>query len=139
MRDKMREKTVYEKNRTKRWANKTKVLEKIAPDNAAFNIKHDIGGIIDIEFIVQFLVLSNAHNFSDLAFYSDNIRILECLKNNKVISPEDADNLTKIYINYRSELHRLQLQKLPLLSISLEHSTAREQVSDAWSRLLYGN
>ena len=44
-----------------------------------FDLKQGSGGIADIEFIVQYLVLANAASDESLYFYSDNIRQLEAL------------------------------------------------------------
>src|SRR2546422_987085 len=42
-----------------------------------FDVKHDQGGMIDIEFIVQFLVLAHAHRFPDLTGNLGNIALLK--------------------------------------------------------------
>ncbi|VEC47420.1 glutamate-ammonia-ligase adenylyltransferase [Escherichia coli] len=44
-----------------------------------FDIKADEGGITDIEFITQYLVLRYAHEKPKLTRWSDNVRILELL------------------------------------------------------------
>lgn len=43
-----------------------------------FDIKADEGGITDIEFITQYLVLRYAHEKPKLTRWSDNVRILSC-------------------------------------------------------------
>lgn len=105
-------------------------------DGAVFNIKQDVGGIVDIEFMVQFAVLARSHEFPDLTRWNDNIRILECLEESGVISAEDAEFLTSAYKNYRSVGHRLQLQKLPVVVDASEFAVEREQVTTVWNRLL---
>jgi glutamate-ammonia-ligase adenylyltransferase len=110
-----------------------KILE---GDREVFNLKQDAGGIVDIEFMVQFAVLDRSHEIPDLTRWSDNIRILECLEEGGVISAEDAEFLTGAYKNYRSVGHRLQLQKSPVLVGASEFTLERKQVMAVWSRLL---
>ena len=45
----------------------------------AFHLKQDTGGIVDIEFMVQYAVLAWSQADPALLTYTDNIRILECL------------------------------------------------------------
>jgi [glutamine synthetase] adenylyltransferase / [glutamine synthetase]-adenylyl-L-tyrosine phosphorylase len=101
-----------------------------------FNLKQDAGGIVDIEFMVQFAVLAWSHEIPDLTRWSDNIRILTCLEDSGVISVEDVEVLTSAYKNYRSVGHRLQLQKQPLVVKASEFMVEREQVASVWQQLL---
>ena len=135
MREKMRN-SIIEKNHAKNKPKKATKQANIAADYTTFNIKHDAGGIVDIEFIVQFQVLSYAHQFTNLARWSDNIRILEYLSSKGLMLPEDAENLIQSYVSYRSEGHRLQLQKLPLTIKSSRYSAERTQVISCWNKLL---
>jgi glutamate-ammonia-ligase adenylyltransferase len=110
-----------------------------AEEAEVFNLKQDAGGIVDIEFMVQFAVLAWSHEMPDLTRWSDNVRILECLEDAGVISSEDAGVLTQAYKNYRSVGHRLQLQQLPVVVNTAELAIEREQVSAVWQRLLGSN
>lgn len=134
MREKMRN-SIIEKNNVKRKLKKASKPENISADSATFDIKHDAGGIIDIEFIVQFQVLSYAYQFTNLACWSDNIRILKYLGSNGLMMPKDAENLIQSYVSYRSEGHRLQLQKLPLITKASKYSIERAQVISSWDKL----
>lgn len=40
-----------------------------------FDLKHGRGGLVDLEFMVQYLMLLNAHNYPDLAKWTDVVRI----------------------------------------------------------------
>jgi len=107
-----------------------------SPAGDVFNLKQDAGGIVDIEFMVQFAVLAWSNEIPDLTRWSDNIRILECLEEGGVISAADAEFLTRAYKNYRSVGHRLQLQQLPAVLNASEFAIERAQVSAVWQRLL---
>ncbi|MGB1952002.1 MAG: bifunctional [glutamate--ammonia ligase]-adenylyl-L-tyrosine phosphorylase/[glutamate--ammonia-ligase] adenylyltransferase [Marinobacter sp.] len=77
-----------------------------------FHIKHDQGGIIDIEFMVQYLMLAQSGEHPELTQWSDNIRQLEELGRAGVIAVEDAEKLREVYITLRSTIHRRALQNL---------------------------
>ena len=76
----------------------------------AFVIKQGEGGIVDIEFIVQFLVLSQSGHCAPLTRYSDNIRILEQAQRCELLSAADINSLTQSYLALRSTLHEYALQ-----------------------------
>ncbi len=75
-----------------------------------FDIKQSAGGLADIEFLVQYWVLSSAHRLPQLVTYTDNIRQLESLSFHAVIDAATADCLTEAYRSYRSVLHHLSLE-----------------------------
>ncbi|SFM62402.1 bifunctional [glutamate--ammonia ligase]-adenylyl-L-tyrosine phosphorylase/[glutamate--ammonia-ligase] adenylyltransferase [Marinobacter zhejiangensis] len=77
-----------------------------------FHMKHDRGGIVDIEFMVQYLVLANSANHPELTKWSDNIRQLEELGRAGILPVEDTEQLREAYITLRSTIHRRALQKL---------------------------
>ncbi|SUI18998.1 adenyl-transferase [Salmonella enterica subsp. salamae] len=62
-----------------------------------FDIKADEGGITDIEFIAQYLVLRYAHEKPKLTRWSDNVRILELLAQNGIMDEQEAQALTVAY------------------------------------------
>lgn len=76
-----------------------------------FSLKHSVGGIVDIEFMVQYAVLAWSHRFPVLAKWSDNVRILEVLADKGLVSAEVAADLAEVYVNYRSAAHELALQR----------------------------
>lgn len=76
-----------------------------------FDLKQDIGGMTDIEFITQYVVLKNACQFEKLTVYSDNVRILTDAASLGCITPQQKDQLIKAYIDYRSCYHVLSLNQ----------------------------
>jgi len=78
-----------------------------------FGLKYDAGGIVDIEFIVQYAVLRWSQNHPELLQYSDNIRVLEVLEQLGLFSAQDAEWLREAYKALRSAIHRLTLEQLP--------------------------
>ena len=76
----------------------------------AFDIKRDPGGIVDIEFIVQFLVLRFARDNPALAAATDVVRLLAALAQHDLLSAEDADTLRAAYLTYRAKVHQAVLE-----------------------------
>ena len=76
----------------------------------AFDIKRDPGGIVDIEFIVQFLVLRFARDKPALAVATDVVRLLAALAEHDLLSAEDADTLRAAYLAYRAKVHQAVLE-----------------------------
>ncbi|MGI8738179.1 MAG: bifunctional [glutamate--ammonia ligase]-adenylyl-L-tyrosine phosphorylase/[glutamate--ammonia-ligase] adenylyltransferase, partial [Gammaproteobacteria bacterium] len=75
-----------------------------------FDLKKDAGGIADIEFMVQYQVLAHAHDHTRLSEFTDNIRILDGLAANGLLTAEDAGFLQDAYRGYRDAVHALSLQ-----------------------------
>jgi len=71
----------------------------------AFDLKQGHGGMTDIEFIAQFLVLNHAKHYHKLTHFSDNIRILESAAQQGVISSEQQAILTECYCTLREHYH----------------------------------
>ena len=73
--------------------------------DAGFDLKHDRGGIVDIEFMVQYQVLAHAETHPKLATYTDNIKQVDGLSESGCISTVDADALKTVYVRYRTLHH----------------------------------
>ena len=78
-----------------------------------FDLKQDAGGIVDIEFMVQYAALAWSHQYPQLLRWTDNIRILDELGAAGLLPEADARLLQEVYKAYRSAAHRLALQKQP--------------------------
>jgi glutamate-ammonia-ligase adenylyltransferase len=102
-------------------------------DSDVFDLKQGAGGIGDIEFIVQYLVLRNAKQHPAVIHYSDNIRQLGTLAAAGCLSEQDVMRLQKTYKEYRLRLHRLALDEQPPLVANTEFTDAREFVSGIWA------
>jgi glutamate-ammonia-ligase adenylyltransferase len=76
-----------------------------------FDLKQGAGGIIDIEFMVQYMVLAWSCKYPELMRFSDNVRQLEAAALVGLIGAEQAEKMTDTYTLYRSLTHRLSLQQ----------------------------
>ncbi|MDH3977025.1 MAG: bifunctional [glutamate--ammonia ligase]-adenylyl-L-tyrosine phosphorylase/[glutamate--ammonia-ligase] adenylyltransferase, partial [Gammaproteobacteria bacterium] len=103
--------------------------------DALFDLKQGVGGITDIEFTVQYLVLAEAHNAPELTEFSDNIRQLEALAAAKIMPAEEAGFLTDAYREYRSQLHLQSLADQPRLVDRAQTAELAGKVHAVWQRV----
>ncbi|MDJ0813472.1 MAG: bifunctional [glutamate--ammonia ligase]-adenylyl-L-tyrosine phosphorylase/[glutamate--ammonia-ligase] adenylyltransferase [Woeseiaceae bacterium] len=101
-----------------------------------FDLKQGAGGIGDIEFIVQYLVLSNAAANPAVYFYTDNIRQLDALAEGGFIDADTANRLQDVYRRYRRCLHHLALDNQKPLVATDEFTAERQFVEDLWKQVL---
>lgn len=101
-----------------------------------FHLKQDPGGIADIEFMVQYAVLANAHQHPVLLTYTDNIRQLDGLEQIGILSSQNATLLRDAYRSLRRQLHRLTLQDKDDLIVNSEAPAYCDEVVDIWQRLM---
>ena len=110
--------------------------ELLPPNQAEFDIKQAPGGITDIEFMVQYAVLAYASRYPSLLTYTDNIRILETMMANELISQEDGALLIDCYKILRSQIHRLTLQEQPAKTTDDYYRQVGQQVFALWRQMM---
>lgn len=101
-----------------------------------FDLKHGSGGIVDIEFLVQYLVLLNAHENSELVRFSDNVRQLEALLKAEIIDQATADLMRRAYLTFRAKVHRHNLQQKPVMVPETEYPELQKAVKNIWAHYL---
>ena len=101
------------------------------------DVKQDPGGITDIEFLVQYLVLREAGRYPDLVRWSDNIRQLEALGAHGILAPADAEELAEAYRTYRQRMHHLNLAGAPGLVPRAEAAVLVATVVRHWRAVFY--
>nr|WP_297923223.1 bifunctional [glutamate--ammonia ligase]-adenylyl-L-tyrosine phosphorylase/[glutamate--ammonia-ligase] adenylyltransferase [uncultured Agitococcus sp.] len=101
-----------------------------------FDIKHDAGGIVDIEFMVQYGVLAWASDYPELTHYPDNVRILDGFAQCGKLSLEQAEALKAAYLEYRARSHRLALAQQPAQVPDTDFIATRTLVQQCWQNLL---
>jgi glutamate-ammonia-ligase adenylyltransferase len=128
-----------------------KMLDSHPNPTQLFDIKHDRGGIIDVEFIVQYLVLGYAYKHSELTNNIGNIGLLKLSGELGLISKSDAEEVLEAYREFRRIQHRLRLntdstqsdnqpiqnrqQKFARIEISYLEK-ARTSVLQLWEKIL---
>lgn len=70
-----------------------------------FDIKYSDGGMLDIEFIAQFMTLAFSQQYAEISLFTDNIRIFQSMETAKLLERENADLLIKAYCYYRDLIY----------------------------------
>jgi glutamate-ammonia-ligase adenylyltransferase len=79
-------------------------------DTRVFDLKHDRGGIVDVEFTVQYLVLGEAHRHADLTRNIGNLALLKLAARLGLIPEDMAAAAHAAYREFRRLQHQLRLQ-----------------------------
>jgi len=108
----------------------------LKPNDTSFHLKHGTGGIVDIEFIVQFYVLAYAESNLELVTFTDNIRLLQLLHEKGVLSKRDADILQRAYCEYRIKSHQQVLQERAVAVDGRCVVELRSQVQSVWHAIM---
>ena len=102
----------------------------------AFDLKHDSGGMVDIEFIVQFLVLGYSHQYPQLIGNLGNIALLKIAGDVGLIDSTLSKSVGDAYRILRSRQHRLRLDGAEKTRIRLEDepelAASRDCVQQLW-------
>ncbi|MEN3373198.1 bifunctional [glutamate--ammonia ligase]-adenylyl-L-tyrosine phosphorylase/[glutamate--ammonia-ligase] adenylyltransferase [Dechloromonas sp. ZS-1] len=85
-----------------------------------FDLKHDRGGIIDVEFIVQYLVLGYAHAHAELTGNLGNIALLRIAGELGLIDPAAGKAVGDAYREYRRLQHEKRLSDRPKARVARE-------------------
>ena len=101
-----------------------------------FDLKQGKGGIVDIEFMVQYGVLKELRKSPEQLQYYDNIRLLTQLTTTSFLQQTEADLLTHAYKTYRALLHHLALNQQQPLIAQTELIKERQAVSQLWQQLI---
>jgi len=101
-----------------------------------FHLKLGAGGIVDIEFMVQYAVLAWAHQHPSLTRWTDNIRILETLADTGLMEAVTAQALIEAYKAFRAQAHKLALQQQAGVVDASLFEPMRQQVLAQWRTLL---
>lgn len=101
--------------------------------SSEFDLKHDPGGMVDIEFMVQFFVLAYARQFPALLGNLGNIALLRIAADHQLITAEEALEIANAYRIFRAQQHRLRLDGADKTRMDIhqypDFANARDQVS----------
>ena len=105
-------------------------------DPSVFNLKQGRGGIVDIEFLVQYLVLLLSNRHPELLAWTDNVRLLQTLFETGAMSNPTADFLKHAYLILRATAHKLSLQEKPAEIEAEKFGPLRNRVQRIWEAFL---
>ncbi len=100
-----------------------------------FDLKHDSGGLIDVEFLIQFLVLGHSHDHIALTGNLGNIALLRIAGELGLIPAELAAACADSYRELRRLQHRQRLNDRPSRVDPAEVDAARRPVQALWQRV----
>jgi glutamate-ammonia-ligase adenylyltransferase len=114
-------------------AMRARMREAQAPhDPGEINLKHDPGGMIDVEFMVQYAVLRWAHDHPELIRHRGNIPLLDALQARGLLDPAPAGLLRDAYHRYLGVEQRLKLMERRPLVAPQELGDFPERVRALW-------
>jgi glutamate-ammonia-ligase adenylyltransferase len=101
-----------------------------------FDLKHDRGGMVDIEFTVQYWVLLHAARDPELIRNTGNIALLREVSRVGMMSEEEAETVGAAYRTYRKLQHKLRLDGMEKARVEpAVVATEREAVLALWERV----
>ena len=102
-----------------------------------FDLKQSPGGMVDIEFIAQYLVLLNASKSGKaLCKWSDNLRIFATSKMLGLLTASEEKALSSAYCHLRDAAHRLTLNNQTRIVSGQLFTRERKAVQAIWHHLL---
>jgi len=98
-----------------------------------FDVKHDEGGMVDIEFIVQFLVLLHAAEHAELLRNTGNIALVQAAGALGLVPADLAMGVADAYREYRRAQHRVRLTGATHARVPGDaHAERRAAVNALW-------
>ncbi len=98
-----------------------------------FYLKQSRGGMVDIEFIAQYLLLKNAPKYPNMVLWSDNVRILDECARLEILETGKAKILKDAYLAIRGWEHKLSLAGLPAILAMEDRPKECAEVEKIWN------
>ena len=101
-----------------------------------FDLKHDAGGMIDIEFIVQYLVLEYSRQYPELTENFGNIALLKMSEKLGLVPKESGEKVSAIYRLFRKWQHQIRMQGADQAKVKPERATEQSnEVKKLWKQV----
>lgn len=101
-----------------------------------FDIKHDAGGMMDIEFIVQYLVLEYSLKYPELTGNLGNIALLKMCSKLGLFKQVSGETAAGIYRHFRRLQHEIRMQGANEAKIALGSVEGEtEEVKKLWKEI----
>ncbi|GHU10017.1 glutamate-ammonia-ligase adenylyltransferase [Betaproteobacteria bacterium] len=97
-----------------------------------FDLKHDRGGLIDVEFLIQYFILGYARQHPELTRNLGNIALLQITAGLGLIPADLATACADSYRRLRALQHRQRLNDQPARLPPTEVAAAREPILTLW-------
>ncbi len=112
--------------------------EKMYKKQDKFDLKQGFGGIVDIEFLIQYLVLLNAFFYPDILENTNNMKFIRRFEKIGILSGDYAKILKKGYIEYRAAIHRSNLAEKKGLVNADNFKIIRKEIIKIWEYFFGG-
>ena len=107
-----------------------------ANPTALFDVKHDPGGMVDVEFSVQYLVLARAHDHDALTKNLGNIALLGIAADLALVPVPIAAAAANAYRDYRRLQHQIRLTGAPHARVdAAAQAERRAAVTALWTHV----
>jgi glutamate-ammonia-ligase adenylyltransferase len=116
-----------------------KVREARPVKDGQFDVKHSSGGMVDVEFAVQYLVLAKSASYPTLAENVGNIALLQRAEAAGLLPPGVGEAAASAYRALRQIQHRARLDEQATQSDSAEAQAARHAVHALWCSVFQEN
>jgi glutamate-ammonia-ligase adenylyltransferase len=117
-------------------AMRRKLFEGHPNRSALFDLKHDRGGLIDVEFAVQYLVLGHAHRHPELTGNIGNLALLKLAARLGLLAAERAQAAHDAYRRFRQLQHSVRLQGERYARVEPESVAAERRAVEAlWAEV----
>ena len=118
-------------------AMRRKMLDAHPNPTPLFDLKHDRGGLIDVEFAVQYLVLGHAHAHAGLTGNIGNLALLRLAAQLGLIDERRARAAQDAYRRFRRLQHSLRLQGEQYARIApADIAESRRAVTELWNEVI---
>jgi glutamate-ammonia-ligase adenylyltransferase len=119
-------------------AMRAKMLQGHPNRSDLFDLKHDRGGMVDIEFAVQYLVLAESARHPQLLDNLGNIALLNIAAGLALIDPQLAGAAASAYRHYRRIQHGMRLDGAAFARVARAQVAARIEVVERLWRAVFG-
>ncbi len=114
-----------------------KMRQQLDKSGKQFDLKQGKGGIVDIEFLVQYGVLRWASEYPDLLETTGVLPSLQLLAKHQLFEEQATKQLSEAYKIYRAATHQLVLQNKKALVADDKYVEHREAVGKLWEVYLF--
>ncbi|MDO9570869.1 MAG: bifunctional [glutamate--ammonia ligase]-adenylyl-L-tyrosine phosphorylase/[glutamate--ammonia-ligase] adenylyltransferase [Hydrogenophaga sp.] len=101
-----------------------------------FDVKHSVGGMVDVEFVVQYLVLSQSQAHPELRANTGNINLLERAERAGLLLPGMGTAAARAYRVLRQIQHRARLDEAPTQVDAARVTEEAAAVQALWQHVL---
>ena len=101
-----------------------------------FDLKYGPGGLIDIEFLIQYMVMLNANRYPEITEWRDDITLIKVFRHRGLMPEGHTVALMEASIDYRKRINQLWLQERSPLVGAHDFLGHRTRVQKIWNEIM---